>query len=111
MLVPGLSRSDAGVLFAVVTVGAEVEEAEGSVMVLRDEANDCRDQSTLQKPMNRNRSAKGWRQQLMRTSSKKKSQWTRSMRGGFPFKVLRPEYTSGLANLRRFCLEAVQLIA
>ena len=58
-------------LFTVVAVAPGVKAAEGSVIVLRKEANDCCDQARPQKPINKNRNARGWRKQRMRTPSKK----------------------------------------
>jgi hypothetical protein len=58
-------------LFTVVTVAPGVKAAEGSVIVLRNEVNDCCDQGRP-KPMNKNRNARGWRKQRMRTPSKKR---------------------------------------
>jgi hypothetical protein len=58
-------------LFAVVTVAPGVKAAEGSVIVLGNEVSDGCDQARPQKPMNKNRNARGWRKQRMRTPSKK----------------------------------------
>ena len=54
----------------VVTVAQEVK-AEGSVIVLRNGVSDGCDQAKPQEPMNKNRIARGWRKQRMRTSSQK----------------------------------------
>jgi hypothetical protein len=46
-------------LFTVVTVAPGVKAAEGSVIVPRNEVNVCCGQARLQKPMNKNRNARG----------------------------------------------------
>jgi hypothetical protein len=54
------------------TVEPGITAPEGSVIVPRNEVNDACDQAMLQKPMNKNRNARGWRKQRMRTPSKKR---------------------------------------
>jgi uncharacterized protein (UPF0179 family) len=57
--------------FMVVTVAPGGKAAEGSVIELRNEVNAGCDQARAQKPRNKNRNARGWRKQRMRTPSKK----------------------------------------
>jgi hypothetical protein len=71
-------------LCTVVTVAPGLEAGDGSVIVLRNGVNDGCDQARPHQPMNKNRNARGWRTQLMRTPSKEKlSRWHPLVYGGF----------------------------
>jgi hypothetical protein len=106
LIARGMSRSSLGGIVHGVTVTPGVKVAQGSVIVCRNEVKDAGDQTTPQKPMNESTNASGWWKQRMRTSSKKTfPDGTRSRMAGFPFCLLRPEYTSGLTNLRSFYFE------